>query len=176
MTDPNSKLSARALAITAIIFSLPIFVLFALPQIGRWGEYTGFVFHLALFLLVAKLEAPEWAKAAGYGWLIIDVLTSVLVLNGVPHAIADYVRFSGHIFAGIWIVTASQQGSTAVKITGTIGGSWMTLYTFVSPFLPPTFLGPAGLFLLVWLGLIAWKNGVNAPGDSSSRRESIAPA
>jgi hypothetical protein len=168
MTDPNSKLSPRALAITAIIFFLPIFVVFALPQIGRWGEYTGFVFHLSLFLLVAKLDAPDWAKAAGYGWLIIDVMTGVLVLNGVPHAIADYIRFSGHIFAGIWIVTASLQGSTAVKITGTIAGTWMTLYTFASPFLPPTYLGPAGLFLVAWLGLIAWQNGASVP-DSSKK-------
>ena len=38
-----------------------------------WAEYVGILYHLAMFLLVFKLPAPEWAKAAGYGWLLLDV-------------------------------------------------------------------------------------------------------
>lgn len=75
-------------------------------------------FHLAVFLLVFKLPAPEWAKAAGYGWLLLDVAAGTLRINQVQPAIAQQVRLGGHIFAGIWIVMASLQGSLAAKLAG----------------------------------------------------------
>src|SRR6266567_220686 len=40
--------------------------------------------HLLLFPVVAALPAPRWAKAAGYGWLVIDISTDIMGLNGVP--------------------------------------------------------------------------------------------
>ena len=166
MIDPNASLSPRTVASAAILLFMPVMVTFAVSPGVWWANWPGILFHLALFLLIPKLEAPDWAKAAGYGWLLLDVTSGTMVLDGVPHAIADYVRLSGHIFAGIWIVTVSLPGSLPVKITGFIGGSWLFLFTFASRFLPFNSLGPASIIVLVWLGFIAWQNGVaRAPGS-----------
>jgi hypothetical protein len=159
MVDPNLSLTPRMLAIAAIVFFAPVVVTFAVAPGIWWADYPGILFHLSLFLLVSKLEAPEWAKMAGCSWLTLDVLTGAMTLNNVPHAIADYVRLGGHIFAGMWIVGVSLRGSRPVRIVGLVTGSWMSLYTFVSPFVPRTALAPASILVLVWLGLIAWQNG-----------------
>ena len=158
MIDPNAALSPRVWAVAAIVMFAPVMVTFAVAPGIWWANYPGILFHLALFLLVPKLDAPDWAKAAGYAWLAIDVTTGVLTMNGVPHAIADYVRLGGHIFAGIWIVTASLPGTLPVRITGYIGGGWLFLFSFASPFLPLASLGPASIIVLIWLGFIAWQN------------------
>ena len=101
-------------------------------------------------------------KRAGYGWLILDVQTGVMVMNDVPHAIADYVRLGGHIFAGMWIVTVSLPGSMPVKVSGITSGACMFLFSFVSRFLPLSALGPVSLLVVVWLGFIAAQNGVKS--------------
>jgi hypothetical protein len=113
-----------------------------------------------MFLLVLKLPAPEWARAAGYGWLLLDVVAGALMINHVPRAIAGNVRLGGHIFAGIWIVMASLQGSPAAKLAALPAGLFLFAYTFASPFLPPAWLRPASIFVLVWLGIIARQNGI----------------
>ena len=159
MTDPNAPVSPRVLALAAIVFFTPVVVTFAVAPGIWWAEYLGILFHLSLFLLVPKLEAPEWARAAGYGWLTLDVLTGVMVLNHVPHVIADPIRLGGHLFGGIWIATASASGSAAVGIVGVMAGGWLSLYTFVSPFVPSAALAPASILCLIWFGLIAWQNG-----------------
>ena len=159
MVDPIRFLSTRAIAIAAFIFFAPVVVTFAVAPGVFWADYPGILFHLAIFLLVPRLAAPDWAKAAGYGWLVLDVMTGVLTLNAVPHDIADYVRLGGHIFAGIWIFTASLSGSRSMQIVGIILGGLLFAYTFVSPFLPMAVLAPNALLFLVWLGIIAWQNG-----------------
>ena len=159
MVVSDSSFSARASALAAILLFLPVMVTFAVAPGVWWVNYPGILFHLALFLLVPKLEAPDWAKAAGYGWLVLDVQAGVMGLNGVPHAILDYVRLGGHIFAGIWIVTASLSGSIPVKVSGITAGSLMFLYSFASPFLPLQVLFPASIIVIIWLGFIAAQNG-----------------
>ncbi len=160
MTDPIRSLSTRSIAAAAFIFFAPVIISFAAVPGAAWvRNYPGILFHLALFLLVAKLEAPEWAKAAGYGWLVLDVMAAVLTLNGVPHEIYDFVRLGGHIFGGIWIATASLSGSRPVQIVGVITGVYLFGFTFVSPFLPLTVLTPTSPLVLVWLAIIAWQDG-----------------
>lgn len=167
MTDPARFVSTRFVALAALLFFAPVVLSFFAPAIisfgstdPAWGRnYPGILFHLALFLLVAKLEAPEWARAAGYGWLILDVMTGVLTLNGVPHEIYDFVRLGGHIFGGIWIATASLSGSSPVKVVGLITGIYLSGFSFVSPFLPLKVLGPNAILVLLWLAIIAWQNG-----------------
>jgi hypothetical protein len=161
MTDPARFLSIRSVAVAAFLLFAPVVVSFAVaPGAGWVRNYPGILFHLALFLLVAKLEAPEWARAAGYGWLVLDVMTGVLTLNGVPHEIYDFVRLGGHIFGGIWIATASLPGSLPVKVVGLVMGIYLSGYTFVSPFVPMTALIPTSILTLIWLAIIAWQNGV----------------
>ena len=160
MIDPARSLSVRLISVVAFLCFAPVVISIIVAPGAAWvRNYPGILFHLALFLLVAKLEAPDWAKAAGYGWLILDVMTAVLTLNGVPHEIYDYVRLGGHIFGGIWFVTASLSGSRPVQVVGVINGVWLSGFTFASPFLPLKVLGPTSILTLVWLAIIAWQNG-----------------
>lgn len=132
MNDPIASLSPRVPAIAALLFFAPVVISFAVAPGHWWINYPGILFHLSLFLLVPKLDAPEWARAAGYGWLILDVTSGVMTMGNVAHDIAYFLRYGGHIFAGIWIVTVSLSGSRAVKITGVLAGALLFLYSFVT--------------------------------------------
>lgn len=158
MNDPLHSISARAIAFIAAMLFIPVIASFAISPGAIWAEYIGIFFHLTLFLLVAKLEAPEWAKAAGYGWLVLDVMTGVSLINGVPNELADYFRLGGHVFGGIWIVGASHRGSVAVRIVGSLAGTWLGGYRLVSVVLPTTFLAPASVLVTIWLLLIGYQN------------------
>lgn len=164
MIDPARSLSTRSIALAALIFFAPVVLSFAIAPGAAWiRNYPGILFHLAIFLLVPRLEAPEWAKAAGYGWLVLDVMTGVLTLNGVPHEIYDFVRLGGHIFGGTWIAVASLSGSRAVQVVGVFTGLYLAGFTFVSPFFPLTALSATAPLTLVWLAIIAWQNGSKRP-------------
>jgi len=160
MVDPVLSLSTRTVSLIVFALWVPVVASFRFAPGNRWVEYVGIFFHLAMFLLVFKLPAPEWAKAAGYGWLLLDVAAGALMINHVPRTIAGNMRLGGHIFAGIWFVMASLQGSFAAKLAGVPAGLFLFAYTFASPFLPPVWLSPASIFVLVWLGIIAGQNGI----------------
>jgi hypothetical protein len=160
MVDPLLSLSIRAVALIALLLWVPIVASFRFAPGARWAGYLGIFYHLAVFLLVFKLPAPEWAKVAGYSWLLLDVAAGVLGINQVQPAIAQHVRLGGHIFAGIWIVMASLQGSLAAKLVGLPTGALLFAYTFASPFLPRVWLSPAAILMLVWLAILAWQNGI----------------
>jgi hypothetical protein len=160
MVDPVLSLSTRTVSLIAFVTLVPVVASFRFAPGSRWAEYVGILYHLATFLLVFKLPAPEWARATGYGWLLLDVVAGALMINHVPRTIAGSVRLGGHIFAGIWIVMASLQGSPAAKLAGLPAGLFLFAYTFASPFLPPAWLSPASIFVLVWLGIIARQNGI----------------
>ncbi len=155
VVDPFRSVSPRWFAIAAFVFFAPVVILIITRHPVWWADYPGILFHLAMFMLVAKLPAPDWAKAAGYGWLVLDVMTAVLTLNHVPYSIFEFVRFGGHIFGGIWLATASLSGPRGVKIVGVITGVYLFAYTFVSPFVTPVALGPNSLLVLIWLVLVA---------------------
>jgi hypothetical protein len=160
MIDPLLSLSIRVVVLIALLLWVPIVASFRFAPGARWAGYVGIFYHLAVFLLVFKLPAPEWAKAAGYSWLLLDVVAGTLGINQVQPAIAQNVRLGGHIFAGIWIVMASLQGSLAAKLVGLPTGVILFAYTFASPFLPRVWLSPAAILMLVWLAILAWQNGI----------------
>jgi hypothetical protein len=160
MFDPLLSLSIRAVALIALLLWVPVVLSFRFAPGVRWAGYAGIFYHLSVFLLVFKLPAPEWAKAAGYSWLLLDVAAGTLGINQVDPAIAQRVRLGGHIFAGIWIVMASLQGSLAAKLVGLPTGAILFAYTFVSPFLPRVWLSPAAILMLGWLAILAWQNGI----------------
>ncbi|AXC09971.1 hypothetical protein ACPOL_0600 [Acidisarcina polymorpha] len=112
-----------------------------------------------MYALVAKLPAAEWAKAAGYGWLTLDIMAGVLVINRVPRTIADPVRLAGHVFAGLWFITVSLDGSAPLRILGALAGILLFGYTLASPYLSPVWLAPASILILTWLSVLAWRNG-----------------
>ena len=160
MVDPLLSLSIRAVSLIALLLWVPVVASFRFAPGTRWAAYVGIFYHLAVFLLVFKLPAPEWARAAGYSWLLLDVAAGTLGINQVQPAIAQDVRLGGHIFAGIWIVMASLQGSLAAKLVGLPTGVILFAYTFASPFLARVWLSPAAILMLVWLAILAWQNGI----------------
>lgn len=157
LADPFHNVSPTWFAIVAFACFAPVVASFGVPRHIWWIDYPGILFHLAMFMLVAKLSAPAWAKAAGYGWLLLDVMVAILTLNNVAYSIYFPIRLGGHIFAGTWITLASLSATRAMRIVGVITGVWLGAYSFVSPFVSPKALGPDSVLVLVWLAIIAWR-------------------
>jgi hypothetical protein len=66
--------------------------------------------HLILFPVVATLPAPTWARASGYGWLVLDMATDIMQLNGVVKLTYLALRYGANLAAALcWIVSASWQ-------------------------------------------------------------------
>jgi hypothetical protein len=92
MVDPILSLSTRTVSLAAFVLLVPVVASFRLAPGIWWAEYVGILYHLTMFLLVFKLPSPEWARAAGYGWLRLDVMAGAFMINHVPRTIAGNVR------------------------------------------------------------------------------------
>ncbi|MFE6365703.1 hypothetical protein ACFVP3_37680 [Streptomyces sp. NPDC057806] len=159
LTPTREILGLRTLALLPPILFTPSLVSFAVAPGTVGVEYTGILFHLAIMFVVARLPAPEWARAAGYGWLTLDVLSAVLTINELPHDIAWAVRLGGHVPAGMWFVTTSLLAAPrSIRVTGVVLGSWLALYSLLGNVLSEEFLYPGGLLVPVWFILLAWKH------------------
>ena len=127
---------------------------------------------LHFLLLVARLRAPEWARAAGYGWLTLDVLTGILSINGLPYDTTWPVRMGGHVLAGVWIATSSLHNRRlSIRIVGLLTGVILGGYSLVGNVLPLVFIQPSGIGLIAWLALMAVFAGpedLRAPDDSDA--------
>jgi hypothetical protein len=97
--------------------------------------------HLLLFPIVATLPAPRWARAAGYGWLVVDITTDIMALNGVPITIYLAMRYGGHVSAALWFASASWQAKGATHVVGLLLALDLGGYSFVAPFDPTHFVG-----------------------------------
>jgi len=108
--------------------------------------------HLLMFPVVEALPAPRWARYAGYGWLVIDIATDIMQLNGVPSTTYLAIRYGGHISAALWIASASWQIKGAIRITGLLLALDLAVYSFIA-FIPFTFviLIPSLVLLPLWL-------------------------
>lgn len=108
--------------------------------------------HLLMFPVVEALPAPRWARYAGYGWLVIDIATDIMQLNGVPSTTYLAMRYGGHISAALWIASASWQIKGAIRITGLLLALDLAVYSFIA-FIPFTFviLIPSLVLLPLWL-------------------------
>lgn len=160
MLDSNRPyLTLRTVALLPLaLFAPAVVAFFTAPNIW-WGEYLGVLFHLSILFLVARLDAPQWAKAAGYGWVSLDVLAGILIINDVPYDTAWAVRLGAHVLAGTWIVAASLVNrSRIVAAAGIITGVWLAGYSFVGTLLPEEALRPAGICILIWFAAIAVLN------------------
>ncbi|WP_434441585.1 hypothetical protein [Lentzea sp. E54] len=148
--------SLRYLAILPLVLFFPAVIAFFVNPEVEWGEYLGVFFHLSIFFLVSRLDAAPWAKAAGYGWVTLDVLAGILMINEIEYDIAWAVRLGGHVLAGVWIVASSLVSRVwPVIVVGMITGLWLASYSFVGTVLPETYLRPAGILILVWFALLA---------------------
>ncbi|GHO97209.1 hypothetical protein KSF_072570 [Reticulibacter mediterranei] len=107
--------------------------------------------HLILFPVIAALPAPGWSRAAGYGWLVLDIGTDIMQLGGVPKLIYLSLRYGANIAAALWIASASWQAKGAIRIIGWIVAITLTLYSFIA-FVPLAFLilVPSLVLLPLW--------------------------
>jgi|SRR5581483_98064 len=126
------------------------------PFLGELNALTGVAPHLLLFPVVAALPAPRWARAAGYGWLVIDMTTDIMQLSGVASTIFLSVRYGGHISAAVWIAASAWQIKGAMRVVGLLLALDLVIYTFVSPFGPIFLLVflPALVLLPLWFALV----------------------
>lgn len=150
-------LNFRTVALVPAVLFLPTLVSFAVSKPGVvWPEYSGIVFHLAFLLVIARLDAPEWARAAGYGWVTLDVLTGVLAINGLPYDLTWPVRMGGHILAGVWLIASSVRAPRrSIQVVGVLTGIDLGGYSFVGNVLALPFVYPSSLLLVAWLALLA---------------------
>jgi hypothetical protein len=111
--------------------------------------------HLVLFPVVAILPAPPWARAVGYGWLILDIATDIMQLNGAPKLIYLSLRYGANVAASLWIASASWQGKGALRVIGIIVALDLVTYSFIA-FIPFTFLLllPSLVLLPLWFVLV----------------------
>ncbi|GGQ31253.1 hypothetical protein [Streptosporangium pseudovulgare] len=157
MLDPRRHYaSLRLVALLPLLLFLPAVIAFFTDPDVAWGEYLGVFFHLSILFLVSRLEAAPWAKAAGYGWVTLDVLAGILMINAVEYDTAWAVRLGGHVLAGVWIVASSLVSrSWPVRVAGVVTGVWLAGYSFAGTLLAEGFLRPAGIMILVWFALLA---------------------
>jgi hypothetical protein len=146
----------RYIALLPLALFVPVVLALLIDPTVVWGEYLGVFFHLSILLLVSRLDAAPWAKAAGYGWVVLDVLAGILMINDISYETAWAVRLGGHVLAGVWIVASSLVSrSWLVRIAGLVSGVWLAGYSFVGTTVPEEFLSPAGIVTAVWFALLA---------------------
>jgi len=143
-------------AAVAFAVGLSRFAVRALP-IGDGtpvGAVLGIVEHLLLLVgVVWALPAPRWAKAAGAGWLLVDMTTDLLAVGGASSATYLTVRFLGHLLAAVWIFGAARRGDGAFRWVGVVLAVLLAGYTLVALWVPPVALAPTGPLLVAfwWL-------------------------
>ena len=109
--------------------------------------------HLILFPVVAALPAPPWARAAGYGWLVIDITTDIMALQGVADTLYLPMRYGGHVSAALWIAAASWRANGALRIVGLLLALDLGGYSLI-PNGPIGILILSGPLLPVWFVLV----------------------
>lgn len=111
--------------------------------------------HLILLPVIAALPVPKWARAVGYGWLVLDVATDIMQLNGVVKLTYLSLRYGANIAAALWIASASWQTRGVPRVIGVIVALDLAVYSFIA-FIPFTFLVliPSLILLPVWFALI----------------------
>ena len=124
------------------------------------GEYVGIAFHLLLMPLIFVVPASLPGQAAGLFWVGCDVVMSVATIwqsRDRPKFASQYVpvRMAGHLFAAVWIVSASIHAGMGTLVVGSLLGLGFALYTLAGGRLPEKALAPTGLLVVAWLALIA---------------------
>lgn len=120
--------------------------------------------HLILLPVIAALPAPPWARAVGYGWLVLDMATDIMQLNGVLKVTYLALRYGANVAAALWIASASWQAKGAIRVIGVIVALDLAVYSFIA-FIPFTFLLllPSLVLLPLWFWLVgrslAQRNG-----------------
>ena len=159
------RVKSGILAYTAALLFLALFISEAL-QTPYWvSPVFGLFSHLIVFPIIALWPAPNWARAAGYGWLIIDVTTNVAAWNLATMGLTssnlqlttilfESIRQGIHVNASIWIAAASWNAHGAIRLTGLLVAFFLTITALAGPWLPVWFVYPGFVLLVVWLTLL----------------------
>ncbi|MFL5624734.1 MAG: hypothetical protein ACJ788_03970 [Ktedonobacteraceae bacterium] len=183
----SSQLTVAAAYGAAVLFAIHL-VTYLIPSIrdvtttsspiaAELLVLLGVAEHLLLFPVIAALPAPQWAKSAGYGWLVIDMATEIMQLNGVAKLIYLSLRYGGHISAAIWIASASWRARGALRIIGWLTALDLFIYSFIA-FIPFSFviLLPSLILLPAWIALVGRllaRTGVYQPGQTEVVEEQV---
>lgn len=157
---PNELLAAL-LVIETVLFALTM-VLASRERTRVIGEYVGVVFHLLLLPVVAHLADPIVVQGAGLAWVVCDVVASIGLIWASPgqaetsQTAFTAVRLAGHLFAGVWIASASLPVGPVTSIVGFALALSFAAYTLAAGRLPQKALAVPGVLLAVWLLLLAW--------------------
>ncbi|MGI8913092.1 MAG: hypothetical protein ACR2JY_04760 [Chloroflexota bacterium] len=146
----------------AVLFAVSLARFFFIPRLGLPAQSVllaelnagllPIAAHLLLFPLVAALPAPSWARAAGYGWLVIDMASDIMALNSVPDATYLPLRYGGHVAAALWIAAAGWQAKGALRIVGLLLAINLGGYSLI-PHASYLLLLPTGPLLPIWFVL-----------------------
>ena len=126
------------------------------------GEYAGTLFHLLLLPVVAVLSAAAAGQAAGYLWVVCDVIASTGLIwtqgaKGDAEAqVFGAVRMAGHLFAGIWIGSVSVRLGVPVRTIGFVLAATLAGYTLAGGRLPEKALAVPSVLMLIWLPSLAY--------------------
>jgi hypothetical protein len=151
--DHPSQSTTSLAAYAAAGCFIALFVLFGIAPTSPIVPILGVTAHVLLFPLVAALPAASWAKAGGYGWLVVDVASNVMGLNGVDEPTTSALRLGGHIVAALWIASVSVEAKEVARIVGLPLALLLAAYSIIAPWVPMWILYPAFLLLPVWLVL-----------------------
>lgn len=156
MDNQSTKKPAYRSALTgAILFSVLILLLNTIPDNIVLVAVVAVAFHIVLFPVVAALPSTSWARAAGYGWLILDIAANIMYINGIEEPTCTALRYGAHIPAIIWIFVSSFHCNRMMQIAGLPLCIIMGSYSFIAPWAPSWMLYPAMVLLVIWLLLSA---------------------
>ncbi len=154
-------IAATLFAIRFLFFFLPFipFIPRSMANLFQDGTLAGAILslaeHLVLFPIVAALPTPQWARAAGYGWLVIDMSTDIMALNHVPAAIYLALRYGGHISAVLWVASASWQAKGVILVIGWLYALDLGSFSFLNAYgVSPAILIPSAFLFPAWLVLV----------------------
>lgn len=134
----------------AFLFTVLVVLFNTMPQ-HIAVPVVAVAFHVVLFPVVAALPSADWARAAGYGWLVLDIAANIMYINNVDEQTTTALRYGAHIPAALWIITASLKGNRFMRVTGILQAVIMGSYSFIAPWAPMWVLYPAMLLLIIWL-------------------------
>lgn len=156
-----------------VITTLAAAVLFAgfhvpLPRRigGKWemaflekipSRMLGVGYHLLMLPAVAALPAPHWGIAAGFAWMLLDVMLDTADLAGTPVDVRPF-RKGVHVVAAVWLVSAGWSGDTLLALVGTAhaAGFMYGLFLTVKKSQIPKWLGNfSALFNILWIVSVA---------------------
>lgn len=148
--------AASAFAAAALFVAL-LAVLFTAGPAHPVRPYLAVLFHLALLPLVAALPAPPWARAAGYGWVALDVAAGVMTAHGMDALSTTAMRHAAETMALPWLAAASWRTGGVPRAVAVALVPLLAAQALFGPALASVAPGlPFAAMLAAMLSLVTW--------------------